>query len=59
MMKRGLSLISLIAETVKALSFKANVDLVKILTSELFSEEYLVKEEYISDVKKFFVALAS
>ena len=59
MMKRGLSLISLIAQTVQALSFKANFDLVKILTSELFSEEYLVKEEYVSDVKKFFVALAS
>ena len=59
MMKRGLSLISLIAQTVQTLSFKANVDVVKILTSELFSEEYLVKEEYVNDVKKFFVALAS
>lgn len=59
MMKRGLSLISLIGQTVQALSFKANVDVVKILTSELFSEEYLVKEEYVNDVKNFFVALAS
>ena len=59
MMKRGLSLISLIAQTVQALSFRANVDVVKILTSELFSEEYLVKEDYVSDFKKFFVALAS
>lgn len=59
MMKRGLSLISLIGKTVNALSFKMNPELIKNLTSELFSEEYLVKEEYINDIKSFFIALAS
>lgn len=36
-----------------------NPELIKNLTSELFSEEYLVKEEYINDIKSYFIALAS
>ncbi len=59
MMKRGLSLISLISKTVQALSFKVNPDMVKILTSDLFSEEYLVKEDYVGDMRSYFVGLAT
>ena len=58
MMKRGLSLVSLIAQTINALNFKVNVELVKMLTSELFTDEYLVKEDYVNDVNQFFNALA-
>lgn len=54
MMKRGLSMITLIGQTVKALTFKLDGDLVGLLSSELFSDEYLVKEESIPEVKAYF-----
>ncbi len=43
----------------QALSFKVNPYLVKILTSDLFSEEYLVKEDYVGDIRSYFVGLAT
>ena len=59
MMKRGLSMITLIGQTVKALTFKLDGDLVGLLSSELFSDEYLVKEESIPEVKAYFSILGS
>jgi hypothetical protein len=59
MMKRGLSMVSLIGQTVKALTFKFNADLVGLLTSELFSDDYLVKEESIPEIKAYFSILGS
>jgi hypothetical protein len=59
MMKRGLSMVSLIGQTVKALTFKFNADLVSLLTSELFSNDYLVKEESIPEIKAYFSILGS
>lgn len=59
MMKRGLSMITLIGQTVKALTFKFDGDLVGLLSSELFSDEYLVKEESIPEVKAYFSILGS
>lgn len=59
MMKRGLSMVTLIGKTVKALTFKFNADLVGLLTSELFTDEYLVKEESIPEIKAYFSILGS
>jgi hypothetical protein len=59
MMKRGLSMVTLIGKTIKALTFKFNADLVGLLTSELFTDEYLIKEESIPEVKAYFSILGS
>ena len=52
-------MVSLIGQTVKALTFKFNADLVSLLTSELFSDDYLVKEESIPEIKAYFSILGS
>ena len=52
-------MVTLIGQTVKALTFKFNADLVGLLTSELFSDDYLVKEESIPEIKAYFSILGS
>ena len=52
-------MVSLIGQTVKALTFKFNADLVGLLTSELFSDDYLVKEESIPEIEAYFSILGS
>jgi hypothetical protein len=59
MMKRGLSLVPLISKTIKALSFKFTPELVLSLSAQLFTDEYLIKEESHSDIKEYFSVLAS
>ena len=59
MMKRGLSMVTLIGKTVKDLTFEFNADLVGLLTSELFTDEYLVKDESIPELKAYFSILGS
>lgn len=52
-------MVALIGQTVKALTFKFNADLVGLLTSELFSDDYLIKEETIPEIKAYFSILGS
>jgi hypothetical protein len=59
MMRRGVTLVPLISQTVQALSFKFSPELVLSLSSQLFTDEYLIKEESHTDIKAYFSVLAS
>ena len=57
MMKRGLTMLPLISQTVAALTFKFGLDTINALSAGLFTDEYLVKEEFTSDIKNYFNTL--
>lgn len=58
MMKRGVSVVSIISSTIKALNFKFTPDIVAMLTSPLFNEEYIIKEESASDIRNYFSVIS-
>jgi hypothetical protein len=59
MMKRNASLISVIGETIAALSFPMTPELVHMLTSTIFTDEFITKEEICKDLKSYFSKVAA
>jgi hypothetical protein len=59
MMNRNASLIPLIGEAVSALSFQFTPEIVHMLSSSIFNDDYLTKEEVIQNSQEYFATLSA